>query len=134
MAMHLAGSSVTSVVSSALGVDLQLDGATYGTYDASRYTGISFYARGNVFIDVLVDSAPTTSPSYGGSCSSICTPATSSLQLLPTWTIYRLPFDTFSSGNSGLTPIDKRTLTHVQFRVASSTLGADLWIDDLSFF
>jgi hypothetical protein len=134
LAMHLMGSSVTTVVGSALGVDLQLDGATYGTYDASRYSGISFYGKGNVSIDVLVDSAPTTSPAYGGICSSICTPATSSLQLLPTWTSYRIPFGTFLPGNSGLTPIDTRTLTHVQFRVASSTLGADMWIDDLSFF
>jgi hypothetical protein len=132
-AMHLMGSSITTVTGAALGVDLQLDGVTYGTYNASAYTGISFYAKGNVNIDVLVDSGPTTSPAYGGRCSSICTPAQTTIPLTPTWTLYRLPFDTFLPGNGGQTPIDRASLTHFQFRVATAALGTDLWIDDLSF-
>jgi hypothetical protein len=132
-AMHLMGSSLTTVTGAALGVDLQLDGATYGTYDATAYSGISFYGKGNVTIDVLIDSAPTTSSTFGGNCVSVCTPAQISRTLTPNWTFYTIPFISFSLGNGGQTPIDKRTLTHIQFRVASAAIPADLWIDDLSF-
>jgi hypothetical protein len=130
-AMHLAGSSITAVTGSALGVDLQLNGATYGVYDASVYSGISFYAKGNVNIDVLVDSGPTTLPMYGGSCLSVCTPYQTSVALTPSWTLYTVSFATLVGGSPAF---DKGSLTHIQFRVASATLGADLWIDDLSFF
>jgi hypothetical protein len=133
-AMHLMGASFMSVMGSALGVDLQLDGATYGTYNASAYSGFSFYAKGNVSIDILVDSAPTTSPAFGGICQSICTPGQTSRVLTTSWTFYTIPFSSLLAGNGGSTPVDKSSLTHIQFRVASATASADLWIDDLSFF
>jgi hypothetical protein len=126
-----------------LGVDLQYDGTTvYGSYNASVYLGITFWARGMVTdsvtmtnaIDVWVACAQTTPTTYGGTCSlgTACYDNFSRVYIGTDWTQISVPFSSLASGYA---PFDKSQVTHIQFRIVGSpTTAVDLWVDDLALY
>jgi hypothetical protein len=128
---------------SILGVDLEYDGSSiYGTYNASAYNGIQFWAHGTftdsatnlTLVDVWVACAATTSTAYGGNCTlaDSCYDNRYRIQLGSDWALYQVPFGALSGG---IGTFDQTTLTHIQFRPAGTiTTAVDLWVDDLAFY
>src|SRR5207244_3618731 len=51
-----------------IGVDLAFDGSSYRTYDAQDVSGISFWARSDIFkgYEVRINTTDTTPVKYGG--------------------------------------------------------------------
>jgi hypothetical protein len=125
--MHIVGSATGG---GALGVDLKNDGITYGTYDAGQYTGIRFWALGNVTLQVRVNCAATTSTQYGGTCSlALCNSNYATKALTSSWALYSVPFSTLFGGSY---TFSSHNLTNIQFFTSSTSFN--FWIDDLSFY
>ena len=117
-----------------IGFDLNFDGTTYRHYDARRYAGISFWARGQAgqTITFRVSSESNTAAIYGGTCVPKCSgPGGLRLQVGPTWIKYVVPFSEPGLVSDGvLRELDR--LTNVQFMVREAPF--DFWVDDVSFF
>ena len=129
-----------------IGFDLKFDGTTYGTYDASAYDGITFWARGSPdYIQVRIGTAETTSTKYGGTCtlddpgsgvSEGCQPAYRTIYLGDDFVQYWVPFATLwpPANSAPAVPFDQTLLTNVQFYNNSSDLPIDYWVDDVYFY
>jgi len=131
-AMHTDGTLFTSW-GAGIGFDLNFDGTTYRLYDATRYTGISFWARGQPGegLTFRVSTESTTAAIYGGTCVPNCGgPTGVSLLLGPNWVQYVVPFTEPSLVTDGVTSQLDR-LTNVQFK--TRTYPFDFWVDDVSF-
>ena len=110
-----------------------------GQYDASKFKGISFWAKkdpgstGNVRLKVPdVHTDPE-----GGICKDCFNDFGADLQLTDTWTQYTFPFtslkqiktwgDQFSDG------IDPSKIYGIQFQVNEPGATFDVWVDDIQF-
>jgi len=120
-----------------VGIDLQYNGRKYGHYDASRYVGISFRARGSCkTVDVRVNTMASTLVNWGGSCESECTPWSHPIEVTDEWTHFEIPFDRFAQAQDTEShPLDPTILTNIQFQFVSvyTKDPVDLWIDDVVF-
>ncbi len=125
-AMHVSGTGTDHGV---LGIDIVHDGATYGVYDASRYTGVRFYAKGDGPIIMRVPSTATTYKVYGGTCPSGCMGNGALVGLGATWQLFSVPFSALTGGTG---PFEQDKLTSIQFFPESPTF--DFWIDDPTFY
>jgi hypothetical protein len=111
-------------------------------YDASAYTGVKFWARGDVQIRVKVNVATTTDAGGGGTCMPVTTPTAmgcndahgTSEILSPTWTEYTVPFATVTQEGWGVVgAMDKTTLLALQFQIPpGQTFNAAF--DDITFY
>jgi len=127
-----------------VGLDLSFDGVTYGTYDASRYDGITFYARaGRPYTEfhLRVNTTDSTFVGYGGTCQQeFCdTYAFYSWSLGVEWARYSVLFTELHAyiGNRGLPEFHRERLTNVQFlfvRYRPPYPDTEIWIDDVLFF
>lgn len=127
-----------------IGLDLDFDGFTYRTYDASRYDGITFYARGGrAFTEfhLRVNTVDSTSTDYGGSCQEeFCdTYAYYYWNLGLEWARFSVLFSELYPylKNRGLPPFRPDQLTNIQFffvRFRPPYPDTEIWIDDVSFF
>ena len=121
-----------------LRAQLQISEAGQCRYDASRYTGISFWARsGSNFgtpIGVSVATSATVSSDYGGSCELDCFDY-HFFHIVPTtsWVRYQAPWTALKQKGWG-TPaaFDSAGLMYVEF--AFTDLPFDFYVDDLSFY
>jgi Leucine-rich repeat (LRR) protein len=142
-AMHTYGAAVDSRWAG-IGFDLNFDGITYGSYDASAYDGITFWAHGTPEnIDARISTIATTSTKYGGTCTlddpqvnEGCQPHYRTVYLGDDFGQYWIPFNQLTpSYNSGTgntsAPFEKSSLTNIQFYVAGQF---DFWIDNVSFY
>jgi hypothetical protein len=104
------------------------------TYNASGYTGIQFYAIGQVTqLNVVIQTASTESSNYGGTCSLATCTGNSALGpplTITDWTPIRMPFSAFSGGTS---PFDVTQIWSIEFQ-PGGTGTFELAIDDLSFY
>jgi len=105
----------------------------WSTFDASRYTGITFWAKGMGTVRILLQIPATVATQYHGTCTiSACMGAVSSSRALSptTWVQISIPFSSLTSGNATFLP---SALAAVEFQ---PTTGGqfDLWIDDVSFY
>jgi hypothetical protein len=111
----------------------------YCSYDASGYTGLSFYAKGNVPIYFRVTSVWTTPTNQGGFCAGICydhhsiaiTTLTSDWQLFSfTWS------ELVQWGLDGsVEPLDPTGLLELQWEVRGAA-AAGPWefaVDEIAF-
>jgi len=128
-----------------IGLDLWFDGRTYAAYDASAYTGVSFFARsGRSYTEVQlrVNSVDTTLDAYGGTCpKEFCNTYAKPFYVTDEWVEYRVAFaDLHPYLAEPLAPTVLRTdrLTNLQFLFVRFAPGvstdADVWIDDVRFF
>jgi hypothetical protein len=142
-AMHTYGAAGdTGARWAGIGFDLNFDGTTYGTYSASAYDGITFWAHGTPnTIEARISTIATTSTLYGGTCTMDdppvgegCQPHHRTVYLGDDFGQYWIPFDPLTPAFS--VPFEKDRLTNVQFYVDyRNTLGSfDFWIDDVSFY
>jgi hypothetical protein len=114
--------------------------AIRGTYDASAYSGVSFWARGSGQISFYAPNKDTDS--NGGICAvadrarcddhfGTLTP----IALGANWTFYTIPFSSLRQQGYGYQPpggFDRRTIYAFQWQLSGPALF-EIWIDDLSF-
>jgi hypothetical protein len=139
-AMHMQG-----YYSTYAGIAVWLNRASFssstGTYNASAYTGIKFFAKGSGgTLNVVGQMASTESTTYGGTCTS--TSCSGNYYVYPSalsstaWTQISVPFSSLTGGT--VTPFSPTSTWSLEFQYyASTSMGGapfDLWIDDLTFY
>jgi hypothetical protein len=71
-----------------MGLDFAFDGVNYGTYDASAFDGIRFWARSETALKLIVRicTRATKVAEYGGTCpSEPCSPHARELDVGASW-------------------------------------------------
>ncbi|MDC0677680.1 carbohydrate binding domain-containing protein [Sorangium atrum] len=120
------------------GFDLNSPEGAKAAYDASAYTGITFWAKlgpgSGTSVTVLI-SDPGTDPT-GGSCSE-CDAWQKSLAVTEEWQQFTIPFADLKQGGwgdpAGTDQIDATKLYAIQFQIGIAP-KFDLYIDDLGFY
>jgi endoglucanase len=110
-----------------------------GTYDASAYTGISFWAKvgaGSTKTVRLKVPDVDTDPD-GKRCSECFNDFGADLTLTDKWQKYTIPFATMKQmegwGSPSPATIDKSKLYGIQWQVAAQGASYDIWVDDVQF-
>ncbi len=117
------------------------------TYDASAYSGVSFWAKVGAgktkFVRIRYISADTdprggvcTDPASSPPISEACFDHFSvDLQLTTEWKYYHVPFADFTQDNSGkhFDAINLEKAYTFEFVLGTNT-DFELWVDDLSFY
>jgi len=127
-----------------IGLDLSFDGVTYGTYDASRYDGITFFARSSresVELHVRVNTTDSTLVDFGGTCLvEFCNTYDYFFWLEGIeWKRYSVRFADLHPyvSTPGLPEFRRDLLTNIQFlfvRYRPTYADTEIWIDDVSWF
>ncbi len=110
-----------------------------GPYDASKYKGVSFWAK----------KAPGTTPNVrvkfpdvntdpdGGVCSACYNDHGRVIKLTDEWTQYFLAFDSLSQERGWGSPktgsLDATQVYAIQFQVNDKGQKYDIWVDDIAF-
>jgi hypothetical protein len=120
-----------------IGTDLDYDGATYRSYDARRFDGVTFWARSDLsnIVEVRLSTPTTTETQWGGSCpmEPCPMPLSFSFALTPAWTHYEVAFNDFGDSLYGPT-LEVHALLNLQFSPRPAVDAFDFWIDDVSFY
>jgi endoglucanase len=110
-----------------------------GQFDASSFTGISFYAKaapGSVKTIRLKVPDVSTDPD-GKVCTECFNDFGADLTLTDQWKQYRIPFSDMAQMEGWGAPhpkgIDRSKLYAVQFQVNSPGAEYDIWVDDVAF-
>jgi hypothetical protein len=108
-------------------------------YDASKYTGIHFFAQAipgkTTAVSVSFRESRTAPPSAGGTCTNnaICyNDFAKDITLGTSWQEVRVLFADATSQTASLGALDASHLITILFSVAGGTTY-DFWIDDLAF-
>ncbi|HEY6476953.1 MAG TPA: hypothetical protein VI456_10255 [Polyangia bacterium] len=108
-------------------------------YDASRFEGISFYARRSAGTSgrVRVSVSDWNTDPDGGVCTKCFNYFGQELELSETWTRYTLPFESLRQMPGWGVPrprqIDPSRIFYIVFGVLDRGAAFDVWIDDLAF-
>jgi endoglucanase len=108
--------------------------AENGPYDASQYSGISFWAKGPAHVRFKVPDA-YTAPG-GGNCKDCYNDFGIELALTKDWERYTIPFEWLAQQPNWGDPraeIDKSGLFGVQWQFGTRGRTFDIWIDDVAF-
>ncbi len=110
-----------------------------GLYDATEYTGVSFYAKvgpGSTKAVRLKVPDADTDPA-GKKCTECFNDFGADLTLTEQWHKYTIPFATMKQmegwGSPQPSAIDKSKLYGVQWQVAAQGANYDIWVDDVQF-
>ncbi len=106
-----------------------------GPYDASRYAGLTFWAKGPGHIRLKVPDA-YTDPG-GDYCKDCYNDFGIELALTSEWERYTVPFNWLSQQPGWGDPrpeVAANALFGLQFQVGSRGRSYDVWIDDIAFF
>jgi hypothetical protein len=105
-------------------------------YNGAAYSGIKFWARGDVEITIKVNISATSDATGGGTCTTGCSNGHGKkVVLTPTWAEVDLPFATIMQDPTWgtLAPFDKTSLLSLQVQVPSG--GAfSIALDDFTFY
>ncbi|HEY3256841.1 MAG TPA: leucine-rich repeat domain-containing protein [Polyangiaceae bacterium] len=120
-----------------VGLDFVFDGLSYGTFDASAFDGIRFWARSDGLqkLRVRIGTRATKLADYGGTCPlEPCSPHARDFDLGPDWVELSLPFNDLPQIQPHAIDVDftRDELTHLQFM--PQTQPFDFWIDDVRFY
>jgi hypothetical protein len=114
--------------------------APKGLYNASKYTGISFYAKkgsSTASSAVRVKVPDRNTDPTGNICTSCSNDFGVDLTLTTTWTKYTIPFSSMTQqagwGAPRPTKIDPTGVVAVQFQVTTPGAVYDIWVDDVTF-
>ena len=113
-----------------VGLDFAFDGTSYGSYDASAFDGIRFWARSDTVqkLRVRVSTRPTTIVDYGGTCpAKWCGPHSRDFDVGASWVELSLPFNDLPQAD-----FLRDELTNLQFMPLVEPF--DFWIDDVRFY
>jgi hypothetical protein len=119
-------------------------GSARGSYDASAYTGISFWARVEPGSKpgIRINVADSTTAPEGGKCVLDNTSPNrcyddfgQSLGITSTWDYFKIPFSATTQSGFGLkgVAIDRAHLYGIQFQ-APASVDYNVWLDDLAFY
>lgn len=124
-----------------MGVNLQDLGGGKApcTVNATGLTGIKFNVKGTGSIRLQISSAPTASPTSGGTCAAAmgCDyHANGPITLTPAWTPVMIPFATMALGVAALDPA---TIIAIQFQAFAPVAmmpipDFDFCVDDIEFY
>jgi len=129
-----------------IGFDFNNSASKSCAYDASAYSGIKFWAKGNVAIRATVKIPGTTAKKANGSDAGSCVATTTAMcddhyglttaTLTPAWKQFTLDFaaTTFAQEGWGTkVAFDPKSVIAMQFQVAKA-LPFDFSIDDVTFY
>jgi endoglucanase len=105
-----------------------------GNYDASKYKGVSFWAKGPGKVRFRIPSVDTDPA--GDKCSDCYNHFGVDLFLTDQWTRYTVPFDrlAMSPGWGDPTPeLNKKALFGVEWGFSTPGVDYDIWVDDIEF-
>jgi endoglucanase len=108
-------------------------------YDASRFAGISFYARRSAGTSarVRVSVSDWNTDSDGGVCTKCFNYFGQEIELSETWTRYTLPFESLRQLPGWGVPrprqIDPSRIFQMMFGVLDRGAPFDVWLDDVAF-
>jgi len=115
--------------------NLPVRGDVPGTWDASAYTGIKFWAKGSPsYLKVLGQMPATQSVANGGTCTTSSCAANYYLltTLSSSWQQFTIPFAYLTSGTA--TPFKPASLWSIEFGPYATVTSFDFWIDDLMLY
>jgi expansin (peptidoglycan-binding protein) len=139
-AMHTSGSGFAD-----WGAGIQMDFKNPGTsaasrlpFDASKYKGISFYAKGTGSPRLELPIPATTDAPAGGSCTEGCLDTHGkAIVLSADWTLHTVAFSELEQEDWGTAAdFDPSQLLGLAFKIPGSAddpATFDFWIDDLKF-
>lgn len=105
-----------------------------GCYDASKYVGVSFQARGPGRIYVAPREVSVIPSAEGGTCDHDCyNPHVTKVDLEGTWRAYRVPWSELRQRGIGKPMLDPKRLHSIAFMIRAEDTPYDVWIDDLRF-
>lgn len=135
--IHTVGTGHT-VWGAGLGLDLNNTGGSGETkdiYDASAYTGISFWARAAQPVSIsVVCPDKNTEPAIGNCTTGVCDDHfVTMVHIGTTWQKYNVSFASLRrSSSSEPTTLARDGLVGIQFRAAAN-IDYELWIDNVAF-
>jgi hypothetical protein len=137
-AAHFTGKlSGASTVWAGFGMDFL---SPKGLYNASKYAGISFYAKlgsSTASSAVRVKVPDRNTDPTGGVCTSCSNDFGADLALTTTWTKYTIVFVNMTQqagwGAPRPSKIDPTGVVAVQFQVTGPNATYDIWVDDVTF-
>jgi hypothetical protein len=104
-------------------------------YDASKYAGIAFWARGKAQLRVAVKMTQVVAEEFGGSCVKDCFDGHGAERVLTKdWQRYEVRWEELvQNGFGNVLPFDPRSLFSIELAVPASRPAFDYWVDDVSF-
>lgn len=136
-AAHTTGSGFMDYVG--IGFNFKLMGTDKVVYDASGYTGITFWAKKAQGSDggIRVTLPDVNTDPAGAVCTTGCFDHFGTdIALTEDWAEYTLPFADLAQGGFGdpaPAAIDATKVYGVQFQLVPATGDFDYWIDDIAF-
>ncbi len=110
-----------------------------GPYDASGFTGITFWAKvdGDGATAVRLKVPDVNTDPAGGVCTSCFNDFGADLTLTSTWTKYTVPFGTMKQLEGWGAPhpasVQPKKLYGLQWQVSAPGAKVDVWVDDIQF-
>ena len=103
-------------------------------YDASKYVGVSFQARGPGRIYFAPRERSVIPIADGGSCEADCyNPHVAKVDLESSWRTYQIRWTELRQRGIGKPALDPRRLHSLAFMVRAEDTPYDVWLDDLRF-
>lgn len=106
-----------------------------GPYDASKYAGVTFWAKGPGRVRFKMPDA-YTAPG-GGNCKDCYNDFGIELALTSEWERYTIPFSWLSQQPGWGDPrpeVDASSIYGLQWQVGSRGKAYEVWVDDVAFF
>ena len=116
-----------------------LKGGIRCPYNAHRFSGYRFYARGSGRVYVLLQIPEVVDEQYGGKCRSsegeICYDSHGIwITLTPDWKAYSFKWSDFKQRSFGKqAPFNPSTIMSLQFSFEKEQQPIDFWLDDVGF-
>jgi len=103
-------------------------------YDASRYVGVSFQARGPGRIYFAPRERSVIPIAEGGSCEVDCyNPHVAKIELESAWRTYQVRWTELRQRGIGKPALDAHRLHSLAFLIRPEDTPYDVWLDDLRF-
>ena len=103
-------------------------------YDASKYVGVSFQARGPGRVYVAPRERSVIPIAEGGSCEADCyNPHVAKIELESVWRTYQVRWSELRQRGIGKPALDARHLHSLAFLIRPEDTPYDVWLDDLRF-
>lgn len=105
-----------------------------GCYDASKYVGITFQARGPGRIYVAPREVAVIPVAEGGTCERDChNPHVAKVDLDAAWHVYQVRWADVRQRGMGKPPLDPQRLNSIAFLIRPEDTPYDVWLDDVRF-
>lgn len=105
-----------------------------GCYDASKYAGISFQARGPGRVYLAPREVGVIPIAEGGTCDHDChNPHVAKIDLENAWRVYQVRWADFRQRGAARPPLDTTRLHSIAFLIRPEDTPYDVWLDEVRF-